>query len=179
MSLLRPIVLDASVAIAVVRDEPGAAAIRAALDQWSIAGRPLLVPSVFWLEVVNVLARTHRYAGQDVLHAIHELDEFTLTTIESDRTQVLVTLDLVERFGLTSYDATYLALMQIHAGDIATLDHALARAAGSRAIVLDGRQRLSEPPAPYEHDVTWPDYKGASAYLASLRVEAREAAVSR
>jgi predicted nucleic acid-binding protein len=176
MNTPQSIVVDSSVAIAVVRDEPSAAAIRVALDRWSIEGRPLLVPPVFWLEVVNILGRKYRYAGLDVLHAIHELDEFTITTVELDRTQVLVAMDLVERFGVTAYDASYLALAQLHGCDIATLDVELARAAGNRAIVLDARRRLSESPAPYEHDVTWPSYKGASAYLAKLRTEARETA---
>ena len=32
--------------------------------------------------------------------------------------------------------------------------------------------RLHDAPAVYEHDVTWPNYKEASAYLAKLRTEA-------
>ena len=176
MTLRPPIILDSSVAIAIVRNEPGAEALRVAVDQWTVLGRPLLVPSIFWLEVVNALARRHRYRGLDVLHAVHELDELTITTVESDRAQVLKIIDLVERFGLTSYDASYLALAHLYAGDIATLDLELVRAAGTRAIVLDGRRRFSEASAPYEHDVTWPNYKGTSAYLAKLRAEAREAA---
>ena len=176
MTLRPPIILDSSVAIAIVRNEPGAEALRVAVDQWTVLGRPLLVPSIFWLEVVNALARRHRYRGLDVLHAVHELDELTITTVESDRAQVLKTIDLVERFGLTAYDASYLAVAHLYGGDIATLDLELVRAAGTRAIVLDGRRRLSEASAPYEHDVTWPNYKGASAYLATLRAEAREAA---
>ena len=171
-----PIILDSSVAIAIVRNESGAAALRVAVDQWTILGRPLMVPTIFWLEVVNALAQRHRYRGLDVLHAIHELDELTITTVESDRAQVIKTIDLVERFGLTSYDASYLALAHLYGGDIATLDLELVRAAGARAIVLDGRRRLSEASTPYEHDVTWPNYKGASAFLAKLRAEAREAA---
>lgn len=171
-----PIILDSSVAIAIVRNEPGAEALRVAVDQWTILGRPLMVPTIFWLEVVNALARGHRYLGLDVLHALHELDELTITTVDSDRAQVLKTIDLVERFGLTAYDASYLAVAHLYGGDIATLDLELVRAAGARAIVLDGRHRLSEASAPYEHDVTWPNYKGASAYLANLRAEAREAA---
>jgi predicted nucleic acid-binding protein len=178
MNELPPVVVDSSVALALVRHEPPAAHIRVAMDRWSVEGRPLLAPTVFWLEVVNVLARKYGYKGMDVLRAIHEVDKFEIDTIDSDRTQVLAALDLVERFRLTAYDASYLALAQFYGADLATLDVELARAAGDRTIVFDGRHRLSETRAPYEHDVTWPDYKGASAYLAKLRVEAREAAVS-
>ena len=53
------------------------------------------MPSHFWLEVVNPLARRHRWDGKELLHAIRELDELDLTTVESDRTHVLLTIDLV------------------------------------------------------------------------------------
>lgn len=174
----QPVVIDASVALSIVRNEPSAPGISRALDDWSALGRQLLVPSHFWLDVVNPLARRHHWDGMEMLQGLRELDELDLTTVDSDRTQMLLTLDLVERFRLTSFDAAYLALAQIYAADLATLDLELARAAGVRAIPLDDRRRLSEPPTPYEHDVTWPDYKGASAYLAKLRAEAREAAAS-
>lgn len=178
MTQARPVVVDASVAMSIVRNEPTAPAARRAVTEWSARGRQLLVPSHFWLEVVNPLARRYRWDGMAILHGIRDLDELELTTVESDRTQVLLTIDLVERFGLTSFDAAYLALAQIYAADLATLDLELAQAAGVRAIPVDDRRRLSETSTPYEHDVTWPDYKGASAYLAKLRVEAREAAAS-
>lgn len=132
----------------------------------------MVVPSIFWFEVMNVLARRHRYRGLDLLHAVHELDELEFITVDPDRGLLLLTIDLVERFGLTSYDASYLALAEFQAGDIATLDRALAAAAGPRAISFDERHRLPEPAAVYQHDVTWPTYKGASAYLAKLRAEA-------
>ena len=102
-----------------------------------------------------------------------------LTTVESDRTQVLLTIDLVERFRLTAFDAAYLALAQIYgsrSGD-ARCSNSPKRlgSARSRSTIGVGCPR---PRTPYEHDVTWPDYKGASAYLAKLRVEARAAATS-
>ena len=77
-----------------------------------------------------------------------------------------------ERHGLTSYDAAYLALAIVDgwvARDIRCGSFGLA--AGTRAFTI-GPARLSEAPAPYEHAVTWPNYKGASAFLAKLRAEA-------
>ena len=53
-----PIILDSSVAIAIVRNEPGAAALRVAVDQWTILGRPLMVPAIFWLEGTGIAAST-------------------------------------------------------------------------------------------------------------------------
>ena len=80
-------------------------------------------------------------------------------------------IDRVERHGLTPYDAMYLALAETVGGQLATLDWTLATAAGSRAIIFGDGRRLHETPAVYEHDVTWPNYKQASAYLARLRAE--------
>lgn len=167
-----PVIVDSSIGIALVRKEPMAPVIRAATRRWADAGRALLVPSIFWFEVVNALARRHRYRGLDILHAVHELDELEFITVDPDRGLLLLTIDHVERFGLSAYDASYLALMDLHGGELATLDRAMATAAGPRAVTFDERHRLSEPPATYEHDVTWPNYKGASAYLAKLRAEA-------
>lgn len=167
-----PVILDASVAVAVIRDEPQAASIRAALRRWSVSQRTQVVPSVFWLEVVNALTRGQLHAGSDVLHAVHELDELGIVTVDLDRPQLVLTIDYVERFRLTAYDASYLALAERLDGEVATLDRRLAAAAGPRAISFDERHLLSEPPAAYEREVTWPSYKGASAYLAKLRAEA-------
>lgn len=172
MSAPPSIIVDSSIGIALVRSEPKAPVIRFAMRGWADLGRIMVVPSLFWFEVVNALARRHRYDGMDILRAVHELDELDLITVDPDRGHLLMTIDLVERFGLTSYDASYLALADLHGGELATLDRALAAAAGPRAISFEGHHRLSEPPAPYGHDVTWPNYKGASAYLAKLRAEA-------
>jgi predicted nucleic acid-binding protein len=171
----RPVVIDCSVAIAIALDEPGSDGLTVRMAQWAKQRRQILVPGIFWLEVINVLARTHRLSGADVLHAIHSIDAMTVVTVDPDRAFHVGVIDAVERHGLSAYDAAYLVLTELSDGEIATLDLDLARAAGPRAILLDGRHRLSETPAPYEHDVTWPNYKGASAYLAKLRAEAREA----
>lgn len=169
---VRSVVVDASVAVAIIRDEPGGRDAADLLETCRTAARPLLVPSHFWHEVVNALVRRYRWRSQAVLEAIHALDNVGLAAIETDRAALLLALDRAERFGLTAYDAAYLALAEIVDGDLLTLDGDLRRAAGVRAIALGGRQ-LPESPAAHEHDVTWPDYKGASAYLAMLRAQAR------
>ena len=94
-----------------------------------------------------------------------------LETTELDRGLVVLAIDLAERHGLSTYDAGYLALAVSMDASIATFDAALRRAAGKRAVRI-GPARLSETPAGYEHAVTWPNYAGASAFLAKLRAEA-------
>jgi len=169
----QPLVLDASAAVAVVRREPEGEAVGRVLLSWAADGVPILVPDHFWLEVVNSLVRRHRLRGADVMEALHVLDRLGLVRVELDRPQLLFALDLAERHGLTAYDAAYLATAVSTDASLLTLDRDLAIAAGDRAVPLDGGHRLHEAPATYEHEVTWPSYRGAAAFLAELRAEAR------
>ncbi len=174
MSSLPLIVIDASLAVARVRIKEQTPQILAAFREWTRLGTRLIVPRSFWWEVVNALAVGHRYSGDQVLEAIYELELMGIESRDADRGQLLLTIGAVERFRLTAYDAQYLVLAETLLAPLATLDRALARAAGSRARFLGPGDpgRLSEPPAVYEREVTWPNYKGASAYLAKLRAEA-------
>ena len=168
----RPIVIDSSVAIALILDEPEAPRVERALGSWTRDARSLVVPSQFWLEVVNRLGRDRGSSGQRMLEAIHRLDTLGIETVEPGRPLLLHVIDRIERHELTAYDAMSLVLAESLDADLATFDRALAAAAGPRAIAFDDGHGPHETPAVYEHDVTWPSYKGASAYLAKLRAEA-------
>lgn len=172
MTAIRPAVIDASAANALVLDEPAGLRVEQILRDLVSSDRPILVPAHFWLEIVNVIGRRTPESGKRVLAAIHRLDLFGLQTMEVDRPLLFQVIDRVERFGLSSYDAAYLALAESLDADLLTLDRQLAIAAGSRAITFDEWHGLHETSAVYEHGVTWPSYKGASAYLAKLRAEA-------
>lgn len=176
MTAPRAIVVDASVAVALVRREEAASVARVAIGRWISAGRPLVVPSHFWLEVVNALFRRHRWNGQEVVNAVHELEELGLETVESGAGTRLLTIDAVERFGLSAYDALYLAVAEETDGDLATFDAALAAAAGPRAIAIGGASRASEAGAAYERPVTWPRYRAISSWLATIRARETRAA---
>ena len=176
------IVVDASVAIALVHGEPDTEAIRRAVDTWFEADVEMVVPDHFWLEVVNPLARRHRYDSRRLLEALRELDEFSIRTIETTRPQLVLALAFIERYGLTAYDAVYLALAETLSARLASTDRVLLGAAGR--LGLDPRldpgtrsgHRLAEEHAPYgraaERPVTWPTWPGAGAYLATLRRQA-------
>lgn len=168
----RPVVIDASIALAIALEEPrGANALRS-MREWSQARRERVVPSQFWYELVNGLGRRHGFPGQQILDAVYQMERFGLRTVNPDRGTLMLVIDRVERLGLSSYDALYLAVAESLKADLATFDRQLAAAAGPRAITFDEGHGLHEPPTVYEHDVTWPSYKGASAYLAKLRAEA-------
>jgi predicted nucleic acid-binding protein len=169
---LSPIVFDASAAIALIRREPAWPAIAEVLRVSAREVVQLLAPEAFWLEVVNVLVRRHGLPPSEVVEALRELDDLGVDSVRIDRPLLLVTIDLQARFGLSAYDAAYLALAESEDARLLTLDHQLIRAAGARAIRLPGvaEGRLSEEPAAYGEPVDWARF---GAYLARLRAEAR------
>jgi predicted nucleic acid-binding protein len=173
------VVIDASIAIASIRQEPGWMEIDERLAAWQRAGSSLIVPSQFWLEVSNALLRQHRMKGSHLIEAVQRLDAIGLATVELDRPLLLLALDLAERHSLTMYDAAYLAVTESLGGLLFSADRELLVAAGSRGVSLSGSpdHRLSEVRAAYgsEQRPTWPDYSGASAYLAQLRAEVTRA----
>lgn len=162
------IVLDASAAIALLRGEPAADAVRSALD----TSVEILVPDQFWLEIVNVLVRRHRWTADAVIAALRELDELDLTTTPLERATLLLALDRAARFDLTAYDAQYLALAEASDARILTLDTELAGAAGELALpvpgVTDQSSRLAEERAGYGQPLDW---SRLGRYLAELRAD--------
>ena len=170
------IVLDASVATTFVLQQDGFDDVRSRLRLWRSSSIEMRVPSHFWLEVSNGLLRRHRFSARSIDEAIHQLDEFGLESVEVDRAMTLLAIDRAERFALTTYDAAYLALAEVLDATLYTSDGALLAAAGSRGLAVAGStdHRLSESRGEYrvERRSTWPDYSGASAYLAKLRAEA-------
>jgi predicted nucleic acid-binding protein len=172
------LVVDSSVLLAMILRQPEAERVEVDLARWARADRRIHVPDHFWLEVVNALTRRHRFAGAQVLEAIHDLDKIGLETVALDRALLLSTNDLVERYRLTAYDAGYLALARALGASLATFDRDL-RVAGADILdsaYVDGTERqsrLSEDRAPYgtatERPVTWPQWSGAGSYLGTLR----------
>jgi predicted nucleic acid-binding protein len=170
-------VIDASVAIAIVRREPMAAAAGSAMRRPEVAGGRILVPDPFWIEVTNVLIRRHRATPEEALEALREVDEIGVESVRVDRALLLVGIDMQQAHGLSAYDAAYLALAQVEDAQLLTLDARLAAAAGGRAIEIAGRpRRLAEEAATYGREPV--DWARFGPYLARLRAEARDAAAS-
>lgn len=173
-------VIDASVGVPFVHDQDVSARVGRWLQRWTATGSGLVVPTHFWLEIVNSLARRHRYRGAAILEAVAELRGLAIETIELDEAAVVLVIDATERHGLSAYDAQYLALSVQLDLPLITLDRGLAAAAGPRAIdplavpgVAESATGVAESATTYggagELPATWPDYAGAASYLASLR----------
>lgn len=169
------VVIDASVAIALIRREPERPAIRAAARHWAGEGLQLVVPSHFWVEVVNVLVRRYGQTEAEVVEALAALDELAIQTVDLDRPTLLLAFLPITQAGLSAYDAIYLALAISTDARLATLDRRLAEAAGGRAILFaDGdHRRLAEAPTTYERGVppspSWLHSAAVGAHIAELR----------
>lgn len=132
-------VLDASVAVALVVDETGSPAARAAAE-----GVDLLVPSAFWVEVSNVLIRKVRMGESDregAVIAFELLRRRVKRTVSTERlgpTAMGLALDLPHPV----YDCFYLAAALAHNAPLLTADRALHAAAVNAgygaAVVLVG-----------------------------------------
>jgi len=164
------IVVDASAGLAILRDEPEAPRLQAALRTHVGESGLVVVPSHFWLEIGNVLVRRYRYDPRTIIERLRLLSEFNIDTVEVDRQLFLLALDRAMRFSLSVYDAAYLALAEAQTARLLTLDADLRAAAGPIAIWI-GPHRLAEEAAPYASDPSevWAEYGG---YLAELRREA-------
>jgi predicted nucleic acid-binding protein len=168
------IVLDASVALCVGLGEPSAALVEDRLRGWLRGGERLIVPSPFWLEVVNTLRIRGRMSGGAIVEAVHYLDTFDLETVDLDRPHLLLVVDAVEHHGLTGYDASYLVLAELLDASLATFDRPLAAAAGGRWIPVDRPTGVHEARIAYPSEPTWPDYSGLGAFLSRLRAAAQD-----
>lgn len=162
-----PLVVDASAALAISLQEPTSERAEFILRERSLAGGALLVPAIFWLEVVNVLVRRHHQPPGLVLEEIVDLEGLGLESVELDRPQLLLTIDVVARHGLSAYDAAYLALAESADAQLLTADRRLATAAGARAIALNGGHAVHEEAPTYAN--SWATWPGAATYLKELR----------
>jgi predicted nucleic acid-binding protein len=163
------LVVDASAALALLRGESAAEDVRRHLRDQVNQGGPLLVPTLFWLELVNVLAHRYRVPPEAMAEAVYDLEQLGLTTTEVGRPGSLAVIDVVGSTGLTAYDAAYLVLAEASDACLLTADSALAAAAGERAILAGEIGGVAEAPAAFIHDRSWARWKGAGQYLAELR----------
>lgn len=163
------LVVDASATLVLLRREQAWTDVDTHLRRQAVDGQPLIVPPLFWLEVVNVLARRYRYPPAAVVEAVYELEQVGIVTRDVGRPGVLAVVDVIGRSDLTAYDAAYLMLAESADARLLTADVALAAAARDRAILVGATGGIADDPAPYAAATAWPRWKGAGAYLAELR----------
>lgn len=164
------VVIDASVAVAFLTKEVHTHHATSAIGAWRASATELLVPSLFWLELTNVLVGRKGISPEGVIAAFIDLDNLGLRTIESDRPLLLLATNEMVRAQLSAYDAVYLALALSTGSRLATLDRVLAQAAGDAGILI-GSTGVSEPRVAYRTDAYpgWAHSAVVGAHIAELR----------
>ena len=131
-------VLDCSVTMAWCFEDERTAATDALLARVVDAGA--IAPFLWPLEVTNVLlnAVRRKRIPPDAVNQVAQRIAALPVAIDKDGAEMVWgnTLQLAERYALTSYDACYLELAQRKALPLATLDAALRKAATAAGVTL-------------------------------------------
>jgi predicted nucleic acid-binding protein len=104
----------------------------------ALASGTMLVPSLFWFELANVLVvnlRRGRIEGDRIAAAIDKVLALSYRTEELEP-DLSTTIALARAHNLTVYDAAYLELATRTGARLATLDRRLAVAAAAEGIEL-------------------------------------------
>jgi predicted nucleic acid-binding protein len=122
------VVVDASLALKWVVEEPYSNEARSLLTEWGNRRRKLLAPALFLYEVANALAKRiqrHQFTlEQAKVRLLFFLESGPL--LQQIGAVHLRALELMERFGLpTAYDAHYLALAELQRCECWTADERL------------------------------------------------------
>ena len=134
-------VLDASVALLWLAPSTNPNGVDYAADTLkALKVMPAVVPSLFTLEVANVVAKLESkgvLSEADSQRYITLLGRLNLTTDQATASQALGdTLNLARRYQLSAYDAAYLEVALRTGLSLATLDAALAKAATTAGVSI-------------------------------------------
>ncbi len=132
------IVIDASIALAWCFEDEASDETDVVANRVIVEGG--LVPSLFHLELANVLLQSERRGRISASEVAQRLDLIAQMPIETDPQTAgrawNDTLSLARAHKLTSYDAAYLELAARKGAKLATKDQALATAANQLGVTL-------------------------------------------
>ncbi|MHB8500030.1 MAG: type II toxin-antitoxin system VapC family toxin [Candidatus Acidiferrales bacterium] len=137
---MRHFVLDASVALAWVLDNP-VPAYALVVRQEMLTGKRGLVPALWHLEIANGLAMAERRRDLSAGDADDALEQILVTAANRLDTELIPVpardaLASARAFQLTAYDAVYLELARREGLPLATLDKGLRAAAAKAGVAL-------------------------------------------
>ena len=116
--------VDSSLVIALLFLEQNAHEAEMRMD-----GQALHAPYLIDLEVANACRNRVRSKLVTLEAARDSLDDFLQLDVERHDIDIRATFDLASRYGITTYDASFLWLAQHLAAPLATFDAALGEAA--------------------------------------------------
>ena len=129
-------IVDASVAAKwFLPGEPLASEARAVLYEIRDDPRGFLVPELFMNELLAVLARMHGVTAVDVAEAISLVEALGLHRVANGHELLASAAELAVDWGLSGYDATYVALARLAGGAWLTADRRAANRVRDRKLV--------------------------------------------
>jgi predicted nucleic acid-binding protein len=138
---MKGIVLDASIAASWLLTDELSAAAEWVLEQMQ-AGVPMAVPTLWLLEITNVLFNAERRRRIDRKHrdsALEQVERLPLTIMAPpSQADLKILRQYMEKHQLTAYDAEYLRVAKELKLILATLDGNLLAAAKREKIQLIG-----------------------------------------
>lgn len=131
-------VVDCSMTMAWLFDDEKSPSSEKVLDR--LNNEPAVVPSLWILEVINVLLvgeKRKRITPSQTTHFLNVLNNLPIQIIENETLQQSESLLFLARtYGLTSYDSAYLDLASRQGLPLATLDAQLIKAAQTLGIQI-------------------------------------------
>jgi predicted nucleic acid-binding protein len=131
---LRDLVLDASV-VAEWYHAEGERHVEAAERlriEYQGGDLHVAVPTLLFIELVNLAGRRWRFAESDLLDLSHALNELRFTVQQPD----LVAVARWTARGLTAYAASYIALAEVRRTVVVTADQQMLSIGGALAVAL-------------------------------------------
>lgn len=134
---MNELVLDASVILKwfVGEDEPGFRQARTVRGQYEAGGLLVVVPSLMFLEVVNIAGRRWSWGEPQLLELAGALDDLDFDVAEPELRSVATWTAR----GLTAYDSTYVALAEERGVHLLTDDRQILHMAPELADPLPAR----------------------------------------
>ena len=116
------LILDASVAVKWFTIEPLRDKALIIRDKYVDGELDLEAPSLLYYEVANALRYNPRFGIEEVRSAVRALEDLAITIYDFKGELASRAVELAYRFGITVYDAAYVALAAIRNASLYTAD---------------------------------------------------------
>ena len=116
------LILDASVAVKWFTMEPLRDKALIIRDKYVNGKLDLEAPSLLYYEVANALRYNPRFGIEEVRSAVRALEDLAITIYDFKGELASRAVELAYRFGITVYDAAYVALAAIRNATLYTAD---------------------------------------------------------
>ena len=116
------LVLDASIAVKWFNVEPLRDKALLLRDKYVSGEIDLIAPDLLFYEVANALRYNPRFGVEEVKSALIALEDLGITTYDFRGELQGKSIELAYRFGITVYDAAYVALAILHNATLYTAD---------------------------------------------------------